>query len=291
MQNRTNSVDVFHIPDLPPDDFPISYPAYDTHSPSSNPINNIHFHDSIEIGYCYEGNGIFYVDGKLFSFSTGDVSLILKSQLHIAQSDRTHISKWRFIQIVPELLLADLSKEALNNISSIWANTELPNVFTFSLYPRICQLVLAIIDELQNRKLDHKSYVKSLVWQFFIEMERISSQFQISKPLLNGTFQPLTPALDYISNHYMNHIDVSILADLCHTSERNLRRLFVKSLNISPLEYLIKFRVHIAASLLRTTNDSILNISCSVGFISISSFNRHFIKLMGVSPKKWRMEN
>ena len=59
MQNRTNNLEVLYIPELPPKEFPMSFPGASTHSPSTEPISKMHFHDSMEIGYCYEGCGVF----------------------------------------------------------------------------------------------------------------------------------------------------------------------------------------------------------------------------------------
>lgn len=290
MQNRTKSVDIFHIPDLPPTGFPISIYGTETYSPSSEPIFNIHFHDSLEIGYCYEGEGTFFVDGKLIPFTARDVSIIFKNQLHIAQSDSLNISKWKFVSIIPELLLAELPLDEINTIFSILTNTTaFPNILTYTIYPRTSQLVLNLVEELINKLPGYKSYIKSLVWQLFIEIGRISPNTIDLKPLLKNNIKLLSPALEYISNNYMNHLEVSTLAAICNTSDRNLRRLFVKSLHLSPQDYIIKFRIHMASSLLRTTDDSVINISCSVGFSTLSSFNRHFKKLIGVSPKKWRV--
>lgn len=289
MQNRTSSVDILHIPDVPPVNFPISFPSEDSYSPSTEPIVHIHFHDCFEVGYCFEGGGIFFVDGKIIPFSSRDVSIIFKNQLHIAQSDSSNISKWKFISILPELLLAELHIEELNNVFSILDNTRnFPNILEYSLYPKISELVFRLIEELHNKKPSFKSYIKSLVWQLFIEMERISPKVDNSDVYLKNNIQPLAPAFEYISNNYMKHLEVETLALLCHTTDRNLRRLFAKAIKLSPQEYIIKFRIQMAASLLRTTNNSIVNISSAVGFASLSSFNRQFKSLMGSCPKEWR---
>lgn len=289
MHNRTEILDIYHIPNLPLNSFPINFPGDNVHSPSDKPLFEMHFHDSLEIGYCYEGGGIFFSDGELFPFCARDVSIIFKNQLHIAQSDSSNMSKWDFISLVPELLLAELNLEEINNIISVLSSsTNFPNILSHSLYPMISQTVLSLIGELNNKKPGFKSYVKALVWQLFIELKRITNSLANQAPLLKTNIQALAPALEFISNNYMNKIEIAALEGLCHTSDRNLRRLFVKSLNLSPQLYIIKFRIHMASSLLRTTNNSILMISSSVGFSSLSSFNRQFKKLMGVSPRCFR---
>lgn len=289
MQNRTSNLQILHIPDLPPKEFPISFPGTSTHSPSTKPICEMHFHDSMEIGYCYEGCGVFFADGKILPFSANDISIIFKNQVHIAQSDPENISKWKFIFLEPELLLSDLPLEELNNISALLSSvSNLPNILSYLSYPKISQLTSSLILELNNKHLGYKSYVKSLVWQLLLEIHRISYDTANNIPLSRQNFDVIAPALDYISNNYMNSIDIGLLGSLCHTSDRNLRRLFIKNLNLSPQEYLIKFRIQMACSLLNSTTSSILNIANTVGFPSVSSFNRHFRKLFGIAPSVWR---
>ena len=57
-----------------------------------------------------------------------------------------------------------------------------------------------------------------------------------------------------------------------------------------PLDFVNNTRITKACMMLRTTEDSILNISENVGFRSVSSFNRYFIKKMQMSPRDYRKQ-
>jgi transcriptional regulator GlxA family with amidase domain len=98
----------------------------------------------------------------------------------------------------------------------------------------------------------------------------------------------ILPALNYIKRNYMNQFSVESLADLCGLSPTHFRRVFNNAMGVSPLEYLNTIRITKACHLLRSTEDSILNISESVGFHSISSFNRYFDRLVSMSPREYR---
>lgn len=58
----------------------------------------------------------------------------------------------------------------------------------------------------------------------------------------------------------------------------------------SPLDYVNNTRILKSCILLRSTEHSILDISEMVGFHSVSSFNRYFIKLMQMSPREYRKQ-
>ena len=66
------------------------------------------------------------------------------------------------------------------------------------------------------------------------------------------------------------------------------RKVFSESVGMNPQQYIIHVRLSMAEHLLRTTNKSILEISQDVGFRSISSFNRLFLRAYGCSPRQFR---
>ena len=71
-------------------------------------------------------------------------------------------------------------------------------------------------------------------------------------------------------------------------SPAHFRRIFSSVMETSPLKYLTDTRIRQAASLLRTTEASVLSISEEVGYHSVSSFNRQFHDTMGQTPREWR---
>ena len=98
----------------------------------------------------------------------------------------------------------------------------------------------------------------------------------------------IKPALNYIRWNYAEHIYVDMLCELCHMSPANFRRKFKEAMGVTPLDYIHEVRIEKACAMLRTGNQSILDISAAVGFESISSFNRQFMTIMGVSPNQYR---
>lgn len=100
----------------------------------------------------------------------------------------------------------------------------------------------------------------------------------------------IAPALDYIEDNYMQQFTIEFLADLCHWSTTHFRRVFREIMGSSPLDFVNNTRIMKACNLLRSTEESILDISESVGFHSVSSFNRHFFKIMQMSPRAYRKE-
>ena len=88
----------------------------------------------------------------------------------------------------------------------------------------------------------------------------------------------------------MQQFTVEQLADLCHWSTTHFRRVFHNIMGVSPLEFVNSTRISKACTLLCSTEDSILNISETVGFRSVSSFNRTFSRIMLMSPREYRRQ-
>lgn len=276
-----------------PADFPVIGIGKDKHVPSDEKVTRLHFHNCLEIGYCYGGAGIFIIDDKILPFSNGDVSIIFKNQIHIAQSEKGKLSQWKFVSLDPELLLNEINVNDLAYISSVAnGSPEFLNILSCEKYPEIIQLVFTIISELENRHERYQAVVKGLVWVLLMKLGRIvEHKHSMVNESANCGIMRIAPALEYISKNYIRSICVAELSSLCNTSVTNFRRLFNASMSLSPLEYITRVRIKMASILLNDTDYPVLDISMKVGYSSLSSFNRHFKRIMGLSPREWRLCN
>lgn len=119
--------------------------------------------------------------------------------------------------------------------------------------------------------------------------------------------------LDIIKVVYFNHIDASHnypdwlndfiatlhrheniatpvqeLSHLTFFSYRHLTRLFKQYTGKTLNEYMLQIRMNYAASLLRSTDMGILEISSHLGYDSLSHFIKMFRRYFNISPKKYR---
>ena len=98
----------------------------------------------------------------------------------------------------------------------------------------------------------------------------------------------IKPALNYINHNYSEHIYLTLLSELCHMSQATFRRKFKEIMGTTPLDYIHDIRIQRACVLLRGSKMSITEISLNVGFESISSFNRKFLSVEGITPNQYR---
>ena len=95
-------------------------------------------------------------------------------------------------------------------------------------------------------------------------------------------------AMDYVDSNYEHDISLVDMAASACCSVYHFTRVFKRVTGYSPHEYLIKFRVNKAKSLLKNTNKSIDDIAGCVGFCSTSNFIRTFRELEDMTPLKYR---
>ncbi len=101
-------------------------------------------------------------------------------------------------------------------------------------------------------------------------------------------YAALKPVLEYIEKNYPFPISVSDLVQQAHISESSLYSLFKKSYGISPIAYLNRYRVSLAAEQLKSSNDTIAKIANSVGVADPFYFNKMFHKIYQTSPQNFR---
>jgi AraC-like DNA-binding protein len=95
-------------------------------------------------------------------------------------------------------------------------------------------------------------------------------------------------AIAYLHQNYTRPLSRWEIAEAVGVSEDYLSRVFHRELNISPWEYLNRYRVLQSKQLLLHTTDAIGAIARQVGFKDQAYFSRVFHKVTGTSPQAFR---
>jgi AraC-like DNA-binding protein len=81
---------------------------------------------------------------------------------------------------------------------------------------------------------------------------------------------------------------VESLAKEAALSRSALAERFTHLIGEAPMQYLTRWRMQLAATLLRTRNVSVFEAAMEVGYASEAAFSRAFKKVVGVPPAAWR---
>ena len=95
-------------------------------------------------------------------------------------------------------------------------------------------------------------------------------------------------AVAYLQENYSRFLSRWEIADAVGVSEDYLSRVFSRELGLTPWDYLNRYRILQAKSLLLNSTENIGNISRQVGFKDQAYFSRVFHKATGHSPQAFR---
>jgi AraC family transcriptional regulator len=99
----------------------------------------------------------------------------------------------------------------------------------------------------------------------------------------------ITVALRWIEVHAEEPLSLAGLARVAAMSPYHFLRTFRAVAGMTPHQFILHTRLHRAAARLRRTSESISSIAYAAGFGDLSTFNRRFARVMGVSPGVYRL--
>jgi AraC family transcriptional regulator len=99
----------------------------------------------------------------------------------------------------------------------------------------------------------------------------------------------LKAVLGYIREHLHSALTLRELAAVAHLSPYHFARRFKESTGLPPHQYIIARRIERAQELLRGEEElTLAQVAARTGFWDQGHFTRHFKRLVGVTPKRFR---
>lgn len=95
-------------------------------------------------------------------------------------------------------------------------------------------------------------------------------------------------ARDAMDGGFDRPLDVAALARLACCSPSHFIRTFSATFGETPHRYLQRRRVERAMFLLRSTSTSVTEVCWAVGFSSLGTFTRTFVRIVGETPTAYR---
>lgn len=249
----------------------------------------LHYHDFMEIGYCVRGAGLFYVDGDVIPFNGPCCSLIYGGQIHIAQSVTPEKSLWHFLYIDLKMLFTGADFLALSGLKAFSPHLyDFPPLITREQDAELCRLCLAVMEESAQLREGYLTAVRGLMTALLTRHSRYMTASRHPRGGQARLLERLGGAMSYINQNYMNDITIDQLTQAGGVSKSTLQRDMILFTGMAPLQYIHYLRMKRAAAMLLGGGYSIAKIASDVGYNTLSSFNRHFIRAFGASPSKWR---
>ncbi len=229
-----------------------------------------HLHENFEVGYVQSGEAVLVVDDNKYTLCGGDFFVIFPNQIHSYENSHSCIAK---VVIFSPLLIGEFEKIF---------SSKLPEnpVISQSEFGR------DIINMLFDVTTDNVNVLKGFLLALFgILMDNTEL-----KDVDKYNVSTLENLLIYCSEHFSEGITISDVSENLHISRYHIAHIFREKLKTTFSDYITAKRIEYACQLLRDRSMSVVDVAYQSGFNSIRSFNRNFLKHMGVSPKEYRKQ-
>jgi AraC family transcriptional regulator len=184
-------------------------------------------------------------------------------------------------------LVARVAAEALDLDP---ARVALPAVGALS-HPELQAAILALDAELTPGAAGGRLVAESLANVMAVHLIRrfVPADRVAHRPRGGLSERKLGAALEYIEEHLDSELTLEGMAAVAHLSPYHFARMFKTSTGLPPHQYVITRRVERAKRLLRDRGDlTLAQIAARSGFWDQGHFTRHFKRLVGVTPKRFR---
>lgn len=229
--------------------------------------------------YCFlyteQGEGTIKYQGQEYTLADGGALLINGLYLeHIHSKER---KDWNFYFIL-------LSGKNISPYYDLLTNDGVC-LLPFSKYSNIPTIL---------KKLEHyaspttikdaailSKYITDILTELFIETNNVKNTIDVIPNYI-------LKIKELFDTKYAQPHTLDSIAKQFHRSKYKLSRDFTKYMNVSPIEYLICRRIHIAKELLCETDDLIHDIGSAIGMENTNHFISTFKKKTGVTPLSYR---
>lgn len=248
-----------------------------------------HWHTEFEFVYVETGTVYFGISDKQFALSEGQGVFINSKILHPYFSQGNAIVP-NFV-LMPYFIAAQDSLIYQKYVLPIMASPMDYQIFSSDI-PWQAQ-ALSLMREImaaQEKASDVElvnSYLIQKIWHILYQNTDVEHMGK--KENYSASSQArLQLMMQYIHQKSAYNISLSDIADQAKVSKSTALNLFQRYLGISPVTYLINYRLQEAAKLLASTEKKITVISKDTGFDSVDYFCKAFKKYYKLTPTEYR---
>lgn len=112
---------------------------------------------------------------------------------------------------------------------------------------------------------------------------------KVSPKSFGSNYLPaIVQSIEYMHQHYREHITIKVLCELTHLSRSTFLRSFEAICRCSPSDYLLNYRVSQAKNMLKDPKLSLSSIAELCGFCDQAYFSKVFRQQAGCTPRQYR---
>ncbi|QHQ63732.1 helix-turn-helix domain-containing protein [Anaerocolumna sedimenticola] len=250
-----------------------------------------HWHEEMEIVYVKSGQLKQYIPTKMFNLEQGDCIILNSRTIHHAVAN----PECEINSIVFSSNLITGSNDSIFARKYILPLISSASFDGYKLSTYSNEIVISkfnrAFDALVNDSLGYEFVVRENLSSLCFDIYRqFAHEIAIGDIGLNQDNLRLRKMIDYIHKNYFNDIFLEEIAKVVDISERECLRCFQRTIQLSPIQYLLKYRIMKGANMLiENPSSSISEIANLCGFDSPSNFSKLFKRFYNCTPKEYRI--
>lgn len=254
-----------------------------------------HWHEDIELMYVLKGQAYVTCEEEQLLAEEGDIVFINQSVRHFITPTNPEGCVFRSIIVHPSFIFGfgqlEMEKKFITPITHDASLKQLHlksgNYFYEAFHKHIAEIILLNDEKPFGYELVSKAAIL-YIWKELLSLVTKDTPLPTQKIAAQDE-QRVKQAILYIQEHYMESITLDDIADSILVSKSECCRCFKRTLNVTPFEYLMKYRIIASTKKMhKKTLESISEIAGSVGFNNTSYYNKIFKKYMNCTPTEYR---
>ncbi len=250
-----------------------------------------HWHHELEFLFVAEGTAICLVGTSKIELHKGSGIFINSGILHRFEAQCSTFTP--NIVFSPTLLAPEKSLIYEKYILPVINSSVSYQIFNpYTTWENNILQLLSQIFTLQETEQDNELCTIQLLFQLWNILSKNIDFDSGSGGIhrLNHKQARLQAMMQYIHDHYMEEITLEMIAASASISKSGALNIFQSGIHISPVSYLIQYRLAQAAEQLYATQKSVSSIAEETGFSSSGYFCRKFRQHYHMSPNEYRQK-
>ncbi|REE66637.1 AraC-like DNA-binding protein [Paenibacillus taihuensis] len=255
--------------------------SFDMPGGDSRFVLELHKHDAnSEMLLIEEGEGEFEIDGRSYTAGAGSMLFYHRGIWHKELSTK-HPFRCTYIAFTG-LQVGELERDFF------LSRERLPIIQLHDQLPVIRKLMRDAIAESRKLEPEAQMIASHYLGIIFAKLARLAHYDDEARQSRLPAREAVWKAKRIIEENYSAPLTLDTLAEETYLNKYHLAHLFKEMVGVSPIQFLIYCRIEAAKRYLRTTGLQVKEIAEIVGYQSEPSFYNVFMKVSGMTPKKYR---
>ena len=231
--------------------------------------------------YCTDGEGWYEMNGAHFDIQANQFFIIPANTPHSYGADDDN--PWTIYWMHFNGTLAHMAAQGMH----------VPHSIDAALNSRINDRIQLFEEMFYSLSASYSRenihYANSILHHFFGSLHYVSQFRDAAQRAEVSSGEKCKQAIHFMQENIGGHITLQQLADFTGYTPNHFATIFKRSIGHAPLTYFNLLKMQAAAEMLDATSLRINQIASKLGYEDTGYFTRLFTKIMGVSPKAYRL--